>query len=563
MRSHYQLACTTAALVFAATSSAQVQSEGKLSATSGAPVTGLSAGDFFGVGLTCLGDVNGDGIPDLAAGASNDSDGAPKTGAVWILFMNADGTVGGQQKLSALHGGIPTGTLAGGDLFGLEVDGIGDLNADRVPDLVAGSELSQGAHGVEGAIFILLLDKCGIAQTTVKISNPEGEPDRFGASIAAVGDLDDNGTVDLAVGAYQDDDGGTNHGAVHILFFNPDWTLAGSQKISSTAGNFVGPLSQDDKFGADLARLDVDGRKCSTKGCRAELAVTATGDSQVATSHGCVWILHLGSDGMVLAEQKITDNVPGFQGVLKSTDAFGTEVEPLHADDDGNIDLLVTAPKDDAGGQDQGAAWILFLADDYTVRGHHKVSALDGGFSGPLDPDDRFGEAAAAIGDLDGNGTCDIAIGAINDDDGGAGLGANFGAVWLLYLGCMQMGEQESRLGSPPNPDVLRPDPSGPPVLGDAWEPFVDHSSFAPFALFDALLISQGEINLPTPLGTLLCAIPASPIVEVTAPGNRFQVVVPQDCSFLGVELCTQAASLEAGGALFVTNAMDILIGSF
>ena len=47
----------------------------------------------------------------------------------------------------------------------------------------------------------------------------------FGSSVADLGDIDGNGTDDLAVGASSDDSGGNNRGAVYILLMNADNTV--------------------------------------------------------------------------------------------------------------------------------------------------------------------------------------------------------------------------------------------------------------------------------------------------------------------------------------------------
>ena len=52
--------------------------------------------------------------------------------------------------------------------------------------------------------------------------------DYFGTSIANIGDLNGDGINDVAVGAYSDDTGGSNRGAVHILFMNVDGTVKSS-----------------------------------------------------------------------------------------------------------------------------------------------------------------------------------------------------------------------------------------------------------------------------------------------------------------------------------------------
>ena len=59
-----------------------------------------------------------------------------------------------------------------------------------------------------------------------------------------------------------------------------------------------------------------------------------------------------------------------------------------------------------------------------------KISSTQGGFNGTLANSDRFGVATASLGDLDGDGVTDLAVGAYFDNDGGS----NRGAVWILFL---------------------------------------------------------------------------------------------------------------------------------
>ncbi|MFT7464248.1 MAG: hypothetical protein ACI9EF_002597 [Pseudohongiellaceae bacterium] len=73
--------------------------------------------DAFGYAVEAIGDLDGDGIPDLAVGTDLDDDGGNFTGAVWILFLNSDGTVKAEQKISSLSGGFG-GTLSSNDRFG-------------------------------------------------------------------------------------------------------------------------------------------------------------------------------------------------------------------------------------------------------------------------------------------------------------------------------------------------------------------------------------------------------------------------------------------------------------
>ena len=88
------------------------------------------------------------------------------------------------------------------------------------------------------------------------------------------------------------------------------------------------------------------------------------------------------------------------------------------------------AIRDDDGGINRGAVWVLFLNTDGTVKSHQKISDTQGGFTGILDDVDVFGGSVASLGDLDGDGVGDLAVGAIADDDGGSASGA----VWVLFL---------------------------------------------------------------------------------------------------------------------------------
>jgi hypothetical protein len=67
---------------------------------------------------------------------------------------------------------------------------------------------------------------------------------------------------------------------------------------------------------------------------------------------------------------------------------------------------------------------------DGTVKDHQKISATSGNFSGRLDFLGRFGSSVAHLGDLDGDGITELAVGAVTQDDGGM----DRGALWLLYL---------------------------------------------------------------------------------------------------------------------------------
>ena len=60
----------------------------------------IKSDDFFGHAVELIGDLDGDGVIDIAVGAPYDNDGANSAGAVHILFLNSEGTVKSSQKIS-------------------------------------------------------------------------------------------------------------------------------------------------------------------------------------------------------------------------------------------------------------------------------------------------------------------------------------------------------------------------------------------------------------------------------------------------------------------------------
>lgn len=402
-------------------------------------LAGLDNDDYFGGRVEQIGDLDGNGVRELAVAATFDDDGALNAGAVWILFLAGDGTVILTQKISNTEGGF-TGPLDISDWFGSALAWLGDLGpgAPTPNALAVGAMLDDDGANESGAMWILFLDGQGTVVDSQKISNLEGNSppldagDQFGVAAAPLGDLDGDGVGDLVVGAFGDDDGGTDRGAVWILFLNSDGTVSSHGKISDTEGGFEGVLDDGDAFGVSVTSLgDIDGDDV------VDLAVGAHFDDDGGTNHGAVWLLYLeidtsGAEPVVTVKShvKISDTEGGFEGVLLDGDLFGASVAALgDLDGDGDRELAVGAVSDDGGGADSGAVWILFLEEDGTANHYQKIGNLAGN-GPPLDAADNFGVSMFALGDFDGDGAADLAVGAYGDDDGGP----NRGAVWLLFL---------------------------------------------------------------------------------------------------------------------------------
>lgn len=128
---------------------------------------------------------------------------------------------------------------------------------------------------------------------------------------------------------------------------------------------------------------------------------------------------------------------------------------------------------------------------------------------------------------------------------------------------CEAQATETVRLGTPPNPDAFLPGVTSRPLVGQTWDPVVDHTTFHTSAILDILIIDLGApINLLTGWGTLLCNIPPSSQIFGNPAGSPFAVAVPLDCAFVGLAACSQVGSF-APGNIQLTNALDIVIGSY
>jgi len=397
---------------------------------------GLDAWDLFGSAVANIGDLDGDGITDLAVGAMYDDDGGTNRGAAWILFMNANGAVKSKQKISSTQGGFGSG-LANDDRFGNSIAPLGDLDGDGIADLAVGAALDDDGGTNRGAVWILFMNADGMVQAKQKISSTQGgfgsglaNDDRLGDSIAVLGDLDDDGVPDLAVGATGTDDGGTDRGAEWILFMNADGTVKAKQKISSIQGGFGSSLANGDFFGQSVAVLgDLDGDGVP------DLAVGAPGSDDGGADRGAVWIVFMNTNGTVKSKQKISSTQGGLGSGLANGDALGRSVALLgDLDGDGVPDLAVGAHGADDGGTDRGAVWILFMNSNGSVKAKQKISQTTGGFSGSLINGGYFGESAVLY-DIGQAGRHTIVVGAY-----ATGATLNPGEVWMVTLNTCTMG---------------------------------------------------------------------------------------------------------------------------
>lgn len=342
----------------------------------------------FGLTMVTMGDLNGDGVPDLAVAAPfQDGDfdsfqegfGKPQNVGKIFLIDGANLSMLNElndpefQQVQQLHFGGQLGT---------SMAAVADLNGDGITDLIAGvphhlDDTDQGEEKINAGEAFVFSGKEGSLLFT--LSDPTSEEDgKMGAAVAGLGDVDSDGVPDIAVGVPGKDIGGedgiANVGLVYLL--------------SGQTGALIRTLSHPDQggaeagaaFGSALANAgDVDGDGAS------DVLIGAPGEGHV--------FVFSGKTGNLLFDiaSPATENLHSFGAAVAGGKDFNH---------DGKPDFVVGSPNLEAL---RGAAYIF--------------NGSDGSLQRTLLPETRqpfakFGSSVCLSDDLTGDRRPDVAVGA-------------------------------------------------------------------------------------------------------------------------------------------------------
>ena len=322
---------------------------------------GEFASDYFGASVSSAGDVNGDGYSDVLVGAYN------QNGSIGKSYLFPGGPAGPEAT--------PDWTAVGeasGDSFGASVAGAGDVNGDGYSDVLIGA---YGHNAGTGKAYVYLGSPIGLSATPSWTGLGEAVGDEFGRSVASAGDVNQDGYLDVVIGAHQHAGAGRAYvflGSPAGLGTNPSW---------STDGEAAG-----DEFGRSVASAgDVDG----------------DGYSDVlvgAWLHGGVGKAYLYLGGPLGPAAGSSWSMLG----QSSSNGFGYSLAGAgDVNGDGYSDVLVGAPN------------YLAVGKAYLYLGGPIGPAASPIWtdSGTLN-NESFGRSVAAAGDVDNDGYSDIVVGA-------------------------------------------------------------------------------------------------------------------------------------------------------
>lgn len=340
-----------------------------------------------------------------------------------------------------------------GDLAGTTV-AVGDFNGDGYDDaVIAVPRRNAGGLNDSGAVYVIHGNSSsGVrnkpytqvwSQDTAGINGVPEQSDRLGESLA-VGDFDGDGNDDLAIGVPYEDVGSTSAGgAVNVIYGSP-FGLGTADNILFTQESMGHTSAASDRFGFAVAAgdFDDDGRD--------DLAVSAPGREVGAiTNAGVVYVLFGSAGGLSSANETLLhQDSAGIMDTAEDFDEFGTKLAAGDFNGDGNSDLVIGVPFENIGATlDAGAVHIVYRnsgsANGFSANNFVSQAGFEGGLDilGAVEAQDEFG-SAIAVGDFDGDGADDLAIGVPGESVGAV---LNAGAVNILYgtfLGLTHVGNQ-------------------------------------------------------------------------------------------------------------------------
>jgi hypothetical protein len=396
-------------------------------------ILGENPGDYAGMAVGSIADLNGDDRTDILVGAPGNDQGGDGAGAAYVAWTDLRiATIFLDDVAQERNGFKILGEEAGGHA-GLSVTAIADLNGDGLGEiLVGGGNAAYVVWGKGDNAAVELRDvAAGIGG--FKIAG-EDEQGFVRGSVTAMDDMNGDGLGEILIGAPGE---GGNAGAAYVVWGKADGVAIDLAAVAGGQGGFkiIGG-SAFDRVGTAVAGIgDLNGDGLG------EIIIGAPGsDGGWNLDAGAVYVAWGKADGSPIDLDQVAAGIGGFR-ILGENAFDNAGVSVAAADDvnyDGLPDILIGATGNDQGGINAGAVYAVWGKGDGAAVDLRDVAAGTGGLK-ILGEDalDHAGSAVAMVHRLNFYHTIpDILMGAAGDegsDDFGGSMGQSAGAAYQVF----------------------------------------------------------------------------------------------------------------------------------
>lgn len=357
---------------------------------------------------------------------------------ILLVSYTSYAQIGHLQVIGHQQGGF-SDSLVSDAHFGQTLANIGDLDQDGIPDLGIGAlyqdSVSERQYERLGAFYLNLMYSNGRVKQTINLteemfrnvfSGPDalGMTGRHGYAMEGIGDINQDGIPDIALGFpdYETNLQYKDAGGVLILLMDIDGSIKSHSWLDRT---YFPSLQRDDRFGHSICALGDINQDGYT-----EIAISAPRHEVAHQFFGAVWIVSLLPNGTPYFYKKVENR---YSQTANKYWAFGWSLESIpDMNGDGTPELLVGSPH---GTYDLepvvGNISLLFLNEALTVKDFKNINFYESDLARDnVSDDSHFGESIAYLGDLDGDGRPEIAVGGSLDEK----MSEQHGRVWCLSL---------------------------------------------------------------------------------------------------------------------------------
>jgi hypothetical protein len=308
------------------------------------------------------------------------------------------------------------------DWFGHSVAIVGDVNGDGYDDVLIGApnEGDGGSKAGQTYLFFGNMSGWSIDMDASKADASfwgENADDCSGISVAGAGDVNGDGYDDILIGAYLNDDGGSNAGQTYLIFGRiSGWSM--DMDLSDANASFWGEEAIDRSGFSVAGTGDVNGDGYD------DILIGAHGnDEGIGRDRGQTYLI-LGKPSGWTMDTDLSSANASFWGE-DPMDYSGYSVAGTgDVNDDGYDDMLIGAYYNDDGGVWAGQTYlILGKASGWSMD--TLLSNASASFWGENEGDNS-GSSVAGAGDVNGDGFDDFLIGAYLNDEGGTDAGQTY-----------------------------------------------------------------------------------------------------------------------------------------